>query len=235
MKDTMISFGPLNIPTYIIGEENNPKKILYLHGSNTSRERQIPICKKLNATTNRTIILPEYSGHGEMKSQVGQTTPSLHALEAITVYDWINKTSDEKNICVYGGSYGAYLAAQLCKYRNPGQLILQAPSILLPNEFYTPWSILNNRKTTRKKLTYEELLALRHPLMVRLASSFHGAIALIEMQKDDKISHDLLSVWRYYLPKAQYYLIKNGLHSINDSPKNSQDQFLKVIAEAISS
>ena len=215
MKDTMISFGPLDIPTYVIGEEDNAEKILYLHGSNTSRERQIPICKKLSAMTNRTIILPEYSGHGEMKSQVGQTTPSLHALEAITVYDWINKTSDEKNICVYGG------------YRNPGQLILQAPSILLPNEFYTPWSILNNRKTTRKKLTYEELLALRHPLMVRLASSFHGAIALIEMQKDDKISHDLLSVWRYYLPKAQYYLIKNGLHSINDSPKTHKTNSLR--------
>lgn len=229
----MISFGPLNIPTYIIGEENNPKKILYLHGSNTSRERQIPICKKLNATTNRTIILPEYSGHGGMKSQVGQTTPSLHALEVVTVYDWINKSSDETSICVYGGSYGAYLAAQLCKYRNPAKLILQAPSILLPDEFYTPWSILNNRKTTHKKLSYEALLTLRHPLMVRLANSYHGAITLIEMQKDDKVSRDLLSAWRYYLPKAQYHLIKNAFHSINDSPKSSQDQFLRVINEAI--
>lgn len=230
----MISFGPLSIPAYIIGSDSNPKKILYLHGYNTSRERQVSICKKISSATNRTVILPEYSGHGNSKTQLGQTTPALHELEAIAVYDWVCQTSTESDICVYGGSYGAYLAAQLCKYRDPGQLILQAPSILYPKDFYTPWLILKNRNTVCKNLPYEELISLRHPLMTRLADSYHGKTTLIEMSEDNVVPHETVSAWRYFLPNANYRTIEGAAHSINNSPESSQKKLIEVIREAIS-
>ena len=229
MKDTLISFGPLNIPAYVIGGENNPKKILYLHGYNTSRERQIAICERINEATGRTVILPEYSGHGVSKLELDQTTPALHGLEALTVYDWLKKTSDETNICVYGGSYGSYLAAQLCKYRSPGHLILQAPSILFPNDFYTPWKVLKTRNKVCQQLPFEDLIALNHPLLTRLAEMFSGKITILEMENDTDVPHDTSQTWRHFLPEARYCLIKDALHSIIKSSEKAQNDFVDEI------
>lgn len=235
MKDKLITFGQLKIPVYLIGDEDNKQKILFLHGYNTSRERQVLISEKLSQATGQTVILPEYSGHGVSKVKLDQTTPALHALEVVAVYDWIKESTNESDICVYGGSYGGYLAAQLCKYKNPAQLILQAPSILFPDDFYTPWEDLKNRNSVCQKLSYKELLALNHPLMVRLSEVFSGEITLIEMDNDNIVPHETLKAWQHFLPKARYHLIKDAFHSINDCSEEVQSSYVNIVKTSLSS
>jgi pimeloyl-ACP methyl ester carboxylesterase len=167
-------------------DEGGNELILCLIGYTSNKTKQSDLLNALCEQTAMNALVFDYSGHGDSPFDLINLTPAQHALETISVFDWINQNNIGKQTTVMGGSYGGYLAVQLSKYREFEKLILRAPGIYKPKDFYTKWGVLGSEKNREKRGIYrrDKEALVKHP-MLRRASGFKGKSLVIVHGNDD--------------------------------------------------
>jgi pimeloyl-ACP methyl ester carboxylesterase len=159
--------------------------LLVLPGWDTGRARYKNEVSEICAETGMGALVIDYSGHGDSPFDKDDTRPAQHFLEVICAFDWLRQSHPKAAITVFGSSYGGYLATQLTKYREFAQLLLRAPAIYPPQDFYTLNRQLHGPHADRAFRHDAEALA-NHPLLAR-ASGFQGRTAVIVHELDESV------------------------------------------------
>jgi len=106
---------------YFEGDKDKPL-ILYFHGNTGIIERFTPAISTI-AKEGYSVAMVEYRGFGNTKGKISQ---DLAFSDAVSFFDYYkNKTN--KNIIVYGYSFGCAFAMGLTQHRDPDGIILTAP------------------------------------------------------------------------------------------------------------
>lgn len=113
--------------------------VLVLQGFASDRSRQADFTDHLVKTLGVSALVIDYSGHGDSPFELKDTRPAQHLLEAVYAFDWITTNYPNSNVIVIGNSYGSFLASHLSFYRAISTIILRAPAIYEPSEFYNLW------------------------------------------------------------------------------------------------
>ena len=106
---------------YFEGDEDKPL-LLYFHGNTGLMARFTPAITKLT-DEGYSVAMIEYRGFGNTKGKISQETSFS---DAISFYDYYKNKTD-KDIILYGYSFGCAFAMGLTQYRNPEGIILTAP------------------------------------------------------------------------------------------------------------
>jgi pimeloyl-ACP methyl ester carboxylesterase len=170
-------------------EGSKPDEILLsLHGWSADRKRYLSILDCVTASTGMSALAFDFSGHGDSPFKASDTRPAQHFLEVICVFDWIKSQFPDSRITVMGTSYGGYLATQLTKYRAFDKLILRAPAIYAPTDFYTLNGTINSdgNAEARDRFRKDVDALAKHPLLTR-ASSFKGKSLVIVHEYDELV------------------------------------------------
>lgn len=131
-----------------------------------------------------TSVIFDYTGHGDSPFDIEELSAAQHFLEVITVFDWMKEKYPNRKFFVIGSSYGGFLATQLTKYREFDGLILRAPAIYRPQDFYT--LMKNERRDVTQSFRCDVNALAKHPLLAR-ASQFEGKALLVVHAKDEQI------------------------------------------------
>jgi uncharacterized protein len=217
-------------------EGADPRKILLmLPGFTSSRARQKDFVSAVVKQTGMSAIVIDYSGHGDSPFELKDTRPAQHFLEVICAFDWVKEKCPDAEISVAGSSYGSFLATQLTKYREFAKLVLRAPAIYRPNEFYDLWSVrFSDEEGYRKAMDayrrHAEALA-KHPLLAR-ASNFRGKTLVVVHENDELVPSETTNAYISAFD-ADSFVAKDFTHSVSDSPINQQqlDEYQSHIAD----
>lgn len=210
-------YGEANTgPVYLmlIGRTSNRKKKHYVNFSNR-------VVNELNATT----VVFDYSGHGDSPLNFDNLSPAQHFLEVIQVFDWMKHQYPNRNFVVVGSSYGGYMATQLTKYRNFDILILRAPAIYKPNDFYTKAKDEDKEATMSFRRDEDKLSS--HPLLAR-ASKFKGKVLLVVHENDESIPIQTTNAYATAF-NPNVILEKDISHSLDDATNEQVEKYFNDI------
>ncbi len=190
--------------------------LLALVGWTSNRKRYDDILTAIASQTHMTELVFDYSGHGDSPFDIETTRPAQHFLEVICVFDWLKDKYPKATMTVMGTSYGGFLATQLTKYRNFDKLVLRAPAIYKPEDFYSlPKDI--DREWTDKVFRKDEKALARHPLLKR-ASNFKGKTLVVVHEEDELVPKQTTDAYTKAFG-AEVYVAKGFTHSIYDVPR----------------
>ncbi len=172
------------------GTDEN-KILIVLPGYSSSKERQRTHAEAMVQDTGTCALAVDFSGHGNSPFELRDTRPAQHFLELIYVFDWAAFNYPQATISVSGSSYGGFLALQLTKYRQFANLILRAPAIYRPEDFYDLWAErIDNLKqydTSIAEYRRDVNSLAKHPLL-RKASAFEGNVLVVVHGEDEIVS-----------------------------------------------
>jgi predicted esterase YcpF (UPF0227 family) len=181
----------------------------------------------LHEKTGKSSLVFDYSGCGGTRQDPSTTRPAQHFLEVVCVFDWLQVKYPSAKITVIGTSYGGYLATQLTKYRTFKNLILRAPAIYQPQDFYT-YNILIARSATDTYRHNAEALS-KHPLLAR-ASSFAGKTLVVVNENDEQIPKATTDAYINAF-NADVYMAKGYPHTLADQPRDKIREYQNAIIE----
>lgn len=200
---------------------NTSKVLLNLYGYSSNRSRQAELINSIVAGTGVSALVFDYSGHGESPFKIESTRPAQHFLEVIYAFDWLLEKYPDSEITVMGTSYGGFLATQLTKYRSFENLILRAPAIYKPSDFYTMWRDID-RDWTRNVFRKDAEALASHPLLAR-ASKFTGRALVMVHEHDESIPSQTTDAFIRTF-SADTYIAEGFQHALSD-PRNPKDNF----------
>jgi pimeloyl-ACP methyl ester carboxylesterase len=149
-----------------------------------TKQRYYDFLPRLSKELGITSVIFDYTGHGDSPFDIEELSAAQHFLEVVAVFDWIKEKYPNRKFFVIGSSYGGFLATQLTKYRKFDGLILRAPAIYRPQDFYT---LMKNEDRDATELFRRDADALaKHPLLTR-ASKFKGKVLLVVHARDEQI------------------------------------------------
>lgn len=200
--------------------------LLSLIGFTATKERYSDFLDTFANELGITSLVFDYSGHGESPFLLEKITPAQHFLEVITVFDWLKEQYADHTVTVMGSSYGGYLATQLTKYRTFENLILRAPAIYKPQDFYTTWANLDrNQKSIR-----ENPAALaEHPLLKR-ASKFSGNTLVVVHENDEMVPAPTTDAYQQAFG-ADTYMATGFPHGLMQVPAAQQTIYKQAIID----
>lgn len=207
--------------------ETSDKALLWLMGRNSARSNDFESKIHIASLSEHSLLIFDYSGHGDSPFEFDATSPAQHFLEVVTVFDWLAKQYPETNISVCGGSYGGYFAALLTNYRSFEQLILRAPAIYPPNNFYTKWRNYNEHETQLYRLN--ESLLLSNPTINSL-NNYKGRALIIQHELDTICPPETIKAYRHALVDSDYFLSARTEHSLVSAPKDVLGKYTHKIA-----
>lgn len=196
---------------------NSNKILLVLPGYTSTKARQKEFVEAMVEQTGTAALVIDYSGHGESPFELKDTRPAQHFLEVICAFDWIRAQRPDAEISVTGSSYGGFLATQLTKYREFKNLVLRAPAIYRPEEFYNPWAMrLNDEQNyVKSMLQYRsdaEALA-GNPLLGR-AGNFTGRTLVVVHENDELVPRETTDAYIQAF-HADSFIAEDFTHSID--------------------
>lgn len=193
-------------------ERNNDKVLLIIHGFNSNKTKQSELTKALVAKTGCSALVIDLSGHsGVTNFSKEQITPAQNFLEVINSFDWINNKYPDKQIIVLGSSYGGFMAAQLLKYRKFQKLLLRAPALYRPYDFYTKLHEIE-RHDDRDEADWNDLVS-GHPLLAR-SKLFNGKSLVIVHELDDLVPAKVTDAYIESF-NSDKYLARGFRHSLS--------------------
>lgn len=207
--------------------DNSNEIILSLIGWTSNRKRYSDILSAVCEKTGMSALVFDYSGHGDSPFDIQTTRAAQHFLEVIYVFDWLKDNYPNAKISIMGSSYGGFLATQLTKYREFDNLILRAPAIYKPSDFYT----LRKKEDRESTLIFRrdvEALA-KHPLLAR-ASNFRGRTLVIVHENDEQVPKETTDAYISAF-NAEKYLAKGFSHSIEDQPNEKLVEYENIISD----
>lgn len=192
--------------------------ILVIHGYSSSKNNQSHHAKALHQQTGAHIISIELSGHGNSKLNLAETRPAQHMLEVISAYYYIKSKYPNSNISASVFSYGGYLIVELAKYRKLNALVLRAPAIYPPEEFYQPWGIrLSNEDAYAEKMNAyrTDVQALASNPVFAKSLNFNRALVIVH-ENDDMVPKPTTDCYITKL-NADTFIAEGFRHSLGDS------------------
>lgn len=205
-------------------ENGNDKIMLVLPGWRSSKTYYVSLASFIGDKTKSSVLVIDYTGHGESPLDAMEIRPAQHFLEVITAFDWIKEHYPHAQISVMGTSYGGYMAVQLTKYRDFKYLVLRAPSILAPRSFYS----LNKDIDRQQEREYRRDLAFlnSHPLLAR-ASKFKGRTLVVRHELDENVPKQTTDKY-IEIFKADDYLAKGWAHTLKHDATDEELQVYKI-------
>lgn len=181
--------------------------------SHRTKQRYFDFFPKLAKDLGITTVIFDYTGHGDSPYNIENLSPAQNFLEVVTAFDWIKKTYPEKEVSVVGSSYGGFLATQLTKYRKFERLILRAPAIYRPGDFYTLKKNEDEAATQAFRVNADALA--KHPLLTRV-SRFEGKVLLVVHENDERIPKETTDAYSNALNPV-VILAKGVSHSLDNA------------------
>jgi pimeloyl-ACP methyl ester carboxylesterase len=191
--------------------------LLSLIGRTSSRMKQHyhDLLPRLANELDITTVIFDYTGHGDSPFAIEDTSPAQHFLEVITVFDWMKERYPNRRVFVVGSSYGGFLATQLIKYREFDALILRAPAMYRPEDFYTLQK--NENKQVTLAFRKDTAALLGHPLL-RRAAEFKGKILLVVHENDEIVPKETTDAYAEAL-KPEIFVVAGITHSLDGATK----------------
>lgn len=208
--------------------KNEDEILLSLIGWTSNRRKYKDILSAIVANTGMSALVFNYSGHGDSPFEVMETKPAQHFLEVICVFDWLKAHYPNAKIAVMGTSYGGYMAAQLTKYRSLDKLVLRAPAIYKPSDFYS----LNKNidRTWTDTVFRKDKEALKnHPLLAR-ASGFAGKTLVVVHEKDIPVPKETTDAYIKAF-NADVRVAKDFPHYIGEMPRDEIVKYQNAIID----
>lgn len=226
MRELQITCSGYDIVADWYDGVDTSKILLVLPGFSSSKAAQARSTRTLVEATGMSALVVDFSGHGKSPFRLRETRPAQHFLELICVFDWLKAQYPDAEITVSGHSYGGFLGVQLTKYRSFANLILRAPAIYPPADFYNPWSIrLDDCEAFDKTIAIyrhdREALAA-HPLLGR-AAKFEGRVLVAVHGKDDIVTTETTDAYITAF-KADSFVAADLSHSFIDSPPSASQR-----------
>lgn len=197
--------------------------------SRRTKQRYYDFLPRLTKELGITSVIFDYTGHGDSPFDIEELSAAQHFLEVITVFDWIKEQYPNRKVFVIGSSYGGFLATQLTKYREFDVLILRAPAIYRPSDFYT-LKKNENREATQEFRRNTELLAT-HPLLAR-DSKFKGKVLLVVHENDEQIPKETTDAYANAF-KPEVFLEKGVSHSLDNVTQQQVNDYNQRIYDWI--
>lgn len=196
------------------GDEKGPV-VISLIGRTSRRKKQhyIDFSERMAIEQGATSLVFDYSGHGDSPFSIEDISPAQHFIEVVNAFDWLKQQYPDKEMIVIGSSYGGFLATQLTKYRQFSKLILRAPAIYLPSNFYTKQKDEDRDATIALRRDAEKLAT--HPLLAR-ASEFGGNALLVVHEDDERIPAETTDAYAKAF-KADVIVEHGFTHSLDDA------------------
>ncbi|MDB5166449.1 MAG: alpha/beta hydrolase [Candidatus Saccharibacteria bacterium] len=189
--------------------------ILSLIGRTSNRKKQayVDFSERMVREQGAVSVVFDYSGHGDSPFDIADISPAQHFLEVINVFDWMKSEYPDRKVIVIGSSYGGFLATQLTKYRTFDTLVLRAPAIYRPSDFYTKQKDEDKDATMAFRQDADRLST--HPLLAR-ASRFDGGVLLVVHENDENVPKETTNA--YAKAFGADVITEHGFsHSLNDA------------------
>ncbi len=204
--------------------EGNEKGAVLLsligRSSKRTKQRYYDFLPRLAKELGITSVIFDYSGHGDSPFNIENLSAAQHFLEVITVFDWIKEKYPGRQVFVIGSSYGGFLATQLTKYRKFDGLILRAPAIYRPSDFYT--LIKNEDRDATQAFRRDVVSLAKHPLLTR-ASQFEGKVLLVVHRRDEQIPKETTDAYaNAFHPDI---VTEDVTHSLDQATQYQIDQY----------
>jgi alpha/beta superfamily hydrolase len=202
--------------------EGNDKDAILLaligRTSNRKRKHYVDFSTKLANERGVSTLIFDYSGHGDSPFEFNDLCPAQHFLEVINAFDWLKSKYPDRELIVMGSSYGGFMATQLTKYRKFNKLILRAPAIYKPSDFYT--RAKDENKAATAAFRKDESALSKHPLLAR-ASSFQGQSLLVVHENDEVVPKSTTDAYESaFNPDV---IVEKGIgHSLDESATPEQ-------------
>ena len=227
VKTTDIACKGYSVKADIYKGKKDKPILLSLIGrtSKRTKQRYYDFLPDLAKDLGITSIIFDYTGHGDSPFNIEELSPAQHFLEVITVFDWIKSKYPKRKVFVIGSSYGGFLAAQLTKYREFDGLILRAPSIYRPKDFYSLKKD-EDREATQKYRRDTDALS-KSPLLSR-AANFNGKALLIVHKRDEQIPKETTDAYaNAFKPETIEFDITHSLDQATDKQVKEYNQKVK--------
>ena len=223
MKNITIECSGYSVAADWYEGKSSDKILLALYGYSSKKANQMELISSIVASTGMSALVFDYSGHGESPFKLEDTRPAQHFLEIIYAFDWLKGQYPNTEISVMGTSYGGFLATQLIKYRSFKNLILRAPAIYKPSDFYTTWRNID-RDWTRNVFRKDVEALAAHPLLAR-ASKFAGKSLVVVHGQDESIPKETTDAFIKTF-SADTYTADGFWHALSD-PRNPKDKMIE--------
>lgn len=197
--------------------------------SRRTKQRYYDFLPRLSKELGITTVIFDYTGHGDSPFDIEELSPAQHFLEVITVLDWIKEKYLNRKVFVIGSSYGGYLATQLTKYRKFDGLVLRAPAIYRPSDFYTQMKKEDREATMAFRRDNASLS--KHPLLAR-ASKFEGKVLLVVHEKDEHIPKETTDAYANAF-KPEVILVEGVTHSLDNVTPQQVDDYNQKIFDCL--
>lgn len=230
MKAKSIDCTGYSVEADIYGGPSNNRVVLSLIGYQSSKATYGDLCQSIVKGTGSTVVVFDYSGHGDSFVDLMDTRPAQHLNEVVCVFDWIKDAYPESRITVMGASYGGFLAGHLARWREFDSMILRAPAIYAPDHFYHRQQDIDRNWTNRVFRRDESLLA-DHEMLQRL-KNFSGKSLVIVHECDEVVPAQTTDAYIAVL-NADVFVAKDQPHSIRDATKDDIDAYQNAISNWI--
>ena len=216
----------------VIGDVYGPDNtdgplVLQLIGRTSNRKKQhyVDFSERLVNEQDATSVIFDYSGHGDSPFNIESVAPAEQFVEVVNVFDWMTEKFPSREIVVIGSSYGGYMATQLTKYRKFDKLILRAPAMYRPQDFYT--KMRDEDRDTTMKFRRDDTALASHPLLMR-ARNFVGDVLLITHENDEHIPKETSDAYRDAFGAKE--VVEVGItHSLDDATQEQIDKYFEDI------
>lgn len=210
---------------------NTDQIVLLLVGYSSNKGNYRSLASHINKETDSTVVVLDYSGHGDSPFELTKVTPAQNFLEVITVFDWLKTNHPGKKIGLLGNSYGGYMTLHLMMYRKFEKAVLTVPALYQPEEFYSPWSIRINYAERYRKNTdnyRKDLVRLQKTPVIEKIKDLDIKSLVIVHEKDEIVTTENTDTIIEAL-RANSYLAKGYTHSfpLDDAYKSKIIEFLK--------
>lgn len=203
-------------------ENSNQNNILFvLVGFGSTKDRNADFVTEIATKTRMSALVIDYSGHGESPFDLDETRPAQHLLETVFAFDWLRAQYPEAKISVIGTSYGAFMAAYLTRFRPFNKLVLRAPAIYEPSDFYSPHAEID--KLAIRAYRADSEAVAKHPLFLQ-ASKFEGNSLLVVHGNDESVPAETSSVYQKAF-SADTYVAEGFKHAMRD-PANPREMIV---------
>ncbi len=165
-------------------EGDTNQVILVLPGFTSTRERYSALASYLQAKTQHSVLVLEYSGHGESTIKLEKITGSQNFSEVVRAFDWIRDNHPEKEITVLGTSYGGLHATLLTKYRDYENIILRVPAAYDERSIYTPIGRLEDLHDPKYRLNPDNFSEIEENWMFSHTNAVKGRSFVIIHEND---------------------------------------------------
>lgn len=209
---------------------DNESIVLILPGYTSTKKRYEDFIAHTLPEAGMSALVIDYSGHGESPFELNDTHPAQHFLEVIYAFDWLRAEYPKAKISVIGTSYGGFHAAHLTRYRDFKKLILRAPAMYQPKDFYSLQADID-RDFTSRVFRKDAVAVAKHPLFFQ-QSVFTGRTFLVVHERDEDVPTQTTDAYTKAFD-ATVYIARGFKHSMSDpdNPQSGFTEYYSVIAK----